>query len=152
MGVQRGTHALQFLKKWRGARLYLVDRWENVPSNLYVDIANIQNVEMEKIKSGMVEKLAEEFEFEDRNSKLFYSNPKIDTHIQNGNHNRHRYVVLPMWSQEAAETIPDGTLDFVYLDARHDFGGVFADLKSWWPKLRRGGTGIRMFKQEFKKF
>ncbi len=34
----------------------------------------------------------------------------------------------------------DQSLDFVYLDARHDFQGVFSDLIAWWPKLRIGGV------------
>ena len=29
--------------------------------------------------------------------------------------------------------------DFVYLDARHDYKGVLADLNAFWPLLRRGG-------------
>ena len=32
-----------------------------------------------------------------------------------------------------------GAYDFVYLDARHDYKGVVADLNAYWPLLRRGG-------------
>ena len=45
----------------------------------------------------------------------------------------------PAWSADAAKTVPDDSLDFVYLDARHDFNGVFEDLSVWWPKLKMGG-------------
>jgi len=30
-------------------------------------------------------------------------------------------------------------LDYVYVDARHDYAGVKEDLEAWWPKLRKGG-------------
>jgi hypothetical protein len=35
--------------------------------------------------------------------------------------------------------VPDASLDYVYVDARHDYCGVKEDLEAWWPKLRRGG-------------
>eukprot|EP00392_Amoebophrya_sp_AT5.2_P007383 g7397.t1 len=31
---------------------------------------------------------------------------------------------------------PDGYFDFIYVDARHDYKGVFEDLELWWPKLK----------------
>ena len=33
----------------------------------------------------------------------------------------------------------DGYFDFIYVDARHDFKGVWEDLVAYWPKLRAGG-------------
>ena len=42
-------------------------------------------------------------------------------------------------SLDAARAFPDGSLDFVYLDAEHTYSGVRGDLEAWWPKLRRGG-------------
>lgn len=33
----------------------------------------------------------------------------------------------------------DEYFDFIYVDARHDFKGVYEDLITWWPKLRKGG-------------
>lgn len=44
-----------------------------------------------------------------------------------------------MLTSEAAELIPDGSLDFVYVDARHDYCGCLKDLETYWPKLRPGG-------------
>ena len=37
------------------------------------------------------------------------------------------------------EEVADGFFDFIYVDARHDFKGVYEDLVAWWPKLRAGG-------------
>jgi predicted O-methyltransferase YrrM len=44
-----------------------------------------------------------------------------------------------MYTSEAAKLIPDGSLDFVYVDARHDYCGCMQDLEMYWPKLRPGG-------------
>eukprot|EP00439_Symbiodinium_sp_Y106_P033459 s5242_g4.t1 len=50
-----------------------------------------------------------------------------------------RAEILNLDSAYAASQIADGELDFVYLDARHDFAGVVADIHAWWPKVRTGG-------------
>lgn len=42
-------------------------------------------------------------------------------------------------SVEAAKTIPDGSLDFVYLDGNHQRAFVDQDLATWTPKVRSGG-------------
>eukprot|EP00906_Rhabdomonas_costata_P024264 RCo034906 len=34
---------------------------------------------------------------------------------------------------------PDESLDWIYVDARHDYAGVSEDLRLYWPKLRKGG-------------
>jgi hypothetical protein len=30
-------------------------------------------------------------------------------------------------------------VDYVYVDARHDYCGALEDIAAWWPKLRPGG-------------
>jgi hypothetical protein len=42
-------------------------------------------------------------------------------------------------SLDAAATIPDGSLDFVYIDANHGEAFVRADLEAWVPKVKAGG-------------
>lgn len=42
-------------------------------------------------------------------------------------------------SMEALADIPDDSLDFVYIDACHDFDNVMMDLIGWNRKVRRGG-------------
>ena len=41
-------------------------------------------------------------------------------------------------SVAAAARFAESSLDFVYIDARHDYVGVTEDLRAWWPKLRPG--------------
>ena len=50
-----------------------------------------------------------------------------------------RAKVVRNFSLEASRLVPDGSLDFVYIDGRHDFAGVTEDLTAWWPKICPGG-------------
>lgn len=47
-------------------------------------------------------------------------------------------VFLRNFTSAAAPLIPD-PVDFVYVDARHDYCGVVEDLGLYWPKVRSGG-------------
>ncbi len=46
---------------------------------------------------------------------------------------------MPLFSVDAAKTFPDGSVDFVYIDANHSYTYVLADLEAWWPKIKSGG-------------
>ena len=50
-----------------------------------------------------------------------------------------RYTVHRDFSVQAASDFEDNTLDFVYVDARHDYAGALEDMVAWWPKLKDGG-------------
>jgi cephalosporin hydroxylase len=47
---------------------------------------------------------------------------------------------LRMSSLEAATTFDSESLDFVFLDAAHDFANVVADIEAWLPKVRPTGV------------
>lgn len=120
VGVQAGVHASSFLQGWKGSRLRLVDTWTppghaSESQMLYVDIANVRGGSAGKQHRAQCEvRLAEE--------------------LRTG-----RAEIVNLDSTVAAARIPDGELDFVYLDARHDFAGVVADIHAWWPKVKTGG-------------
>jgi hypothetical protein len=42
-------------------------------------------------------------------------------------------------SAAAARLFSDASLDWVHLDARHDYASVKADIEAWYPKIRSGG-------------
>ena len=42
-------------------------------------------------------------------------------------------------SWEAAKHYNDNTLDFVFIDAGHDYASVIKDLNAWYPKVKIGG-------------
>ena len=50
-----------------------------------------------------------------------------------------RSTIWRTTSVEAAARIPHHSLDFVYLDARHDFASVMEDLHAWFDKVRPRG-------------
>lgn len=117
VGVQAGVHASHLLQTWKGQRLRLVDKWTHQAGNqiFYVDIANLDGVHMrERHRAQCEERLANE--------------------LASG-----RAEIIQSDSVSAASKVQDGELDFVYLDARHDFSGVVADVHAWWPKVKIGG-------------
>jgi cephalosporin hydroxylase len=44
-----------------------------------------------------------------------------------------------MSSTDASSLFLDLTIDFVWIDADHNFSSVLADLEVWWPKVKLGG-------------
>ena len=50
-----------------------------------------------------------------------------------------RIKVIRGLSAEAAKLYKDDSLDFVFIDAGHDYPDVHADLEAWWPKVKSGG-------------
>ena len=50
-------------------------------------------------------------------------------------------VIIPIRSTSilAAEQFEDNSLDFVHIDASHEYDDVLNDIKSWYPKVKPGG-------------
>lgn len=51
----------------------------------------------------------------------------------------YNYHIYRMTSLEASCEIPDNLLDFIYIDASHEYEDVKLDLQCWYPKLIVGG-------------
>jgi predicted O-methyltransferase YrrM len=47
--------------------------------------------------------------------------------------------VVKMDSPTAVKNYKDNSLDFVFVDASHDYDSVIADLKAWYKKVKPGG-------------
>ena len=52
---------------------------------------------------------------------------------------KEHYTAVRLSSFEAARLYENMSLDFVFLDAAHDFANVRQDILCWLPKVRRGG-------------
>lgn len=50
-----------------------------------------------------------------------------------------RTDILKDYTTEAAKTVYDGSLDFVFIDADHGYEGCLRDIKAWDSKVREGG-------------
>lgn len=46
---------------------------------------------------------------------------------------------IRMTSEEASKMFADGSLDFAFIDAGHDYESVKNDISYWYPKVKSGG-------------
>jgi len=116
VGVRRGAYTFETLSGWQIAQLYVqVDLWQQ-QSN-YVDAANVKD--------------AKQLQF--MNDACSFGQQMK----QNGSVGE--IVQCKDFSTECAKLFPDASLDFVYVDARHDRKGVLEDMQVYWPKLKIGG-------------
>jgi Methyltransferase domain len=51
------------------------------------------------------------------------------------------YIIpVEMPSVQAAQSFADNSLDFVFIDAAHDYANVRADVRAWYPKVKKNGV------------
>jgi hypothetical protein len=112
VGVQNGNYSAWILHRWAGARLISVDPWAADEADAYVDVANVEQRRHEELYQSTNQRLAPFGE---------------------------RSEIWRMTGEAAAKHVGDASLDFVYLDARHDEASVADDLAIWEPKVRSGG-------------
>jgi len=112
IGVQRGQFSAHVLTDWTSCEYFLlVDPWEQQDES-YTDSANINNLEQDTNYRETIRRMA-------------FFGSVVD--------------IQRTTSKEASLHVPDESLDFVYVDARHDYCSVKEDLELWWPKVRAGG-------------
>jgi hypothetical protein len=112
VGVRVGRYSELLLSRWQGRLLISIDPWLEAPADEYVDHSNVP------------QKLQEEF-YERTRSRLAAFGARSE--------------IWRATSAEAATRVGDGDLDFVYIDARHDYDSVLEDLELWFAKVRPGG-------------
>lgn len=111
VGVYKGGFSKAILDLWNGERLYSVDAW-TFQSDVILDKSNVSDAEHMAAYNECIDVL-----------RPFGTRSKI----------------IRGFSETVATIFEDGSLDFVYLDARHDYRSVTADLEAWWPKIKAGG-------------
>jgi hypothetical protein len=112
VGVKIGRYSELLLLGWRGRKLLSIDPWLAADPDEYVDGSNVSQPEFEAFYAEARRRLAAHGE---------------------------RSEIWRLTSLAAAARVPDQSLDFVYIDARHDYESVMEDLAAWYDKVRPGG-------------
>ena len=111
IGVQQGVFSAWLLERWRGRRLVSVDAW---------------SVEIEEdLRNPRVTQAEHDRFFQIAQARLA---PYGD-----------RSEIWRTESVEAAARVAPASADFVYIDGRHDYKAVSADIAAWFPRIRPGG-------------
>jgi hypothetical protein len=119
VGVWRGDFSRRLLRRVRPRRLYLIDPWAYASDPRYGDAlygrggAGSQAA-MDQVHDQVVRRFAAD--------------------ISAG-----RVVILRQRSVDAATSLADGELDWVYIDGDHTHDQVLADLEAFLPKVKVGG-------------
>lgn len=108
IGVQEGFYSHKILSNSNLKTLYSVDVWNWLPDNEVGDT------------------LQEQHDY--RYLKTIMRLMEFGT----------RSVCLKRTSEQAVNFFKDNSLDFVYIDANHDYEGVRKDIEIWWPKAKSG--------------
>jgi len=59
--------------------------------------------------------------------------------FENTNMNRHKVIIMRMSSVEGAKQFEDESLDWVFIDANHEYKYIKENLEIWTPKVKSGG-------------
>jgi hypothetical protein len=110
VGVWAGTYAEKIATWGDFAMLHLVDPWKHQPD--YKDLVNVDDGEFQRVYEQVENK--------------FRGNPRIKIHRKA--------------SVEAAASFNNLSLDFVYIDANHEYSHTLDDMNAWFPKVRVGGV------------
>jgi len=117
VGVLTGRFTRHLLERMPDVHMLMVDRWEKPAADS--DYANSGD----ELAVRSQERFDDDY-FRARKATDFASN---------------RRSIWRMESTAAAAELPDGRIDFVFLDGDHSAAGVAADLAAWAPKVRDGG-------------
>lgn len=112
IGVLRGKTLFKLLDNAPGLTLFGVDQWRHLPESTEDGAEHYSKFDMRALAQDV------------KARALAYGE---------------RCRILHGDSVEMAAGIPDGSLDFVFIDAAHTTRAVLADIAAWKPKVRPGG-------------
>ena len=113
IGVKTGWFSEVILDRWKGRHLISIDPWMTDAPDNYVDVANVEQPQHDEFMKETQTRLARFGE---------------------------RSTIWRLTSTDAAPKVPHHSLDFVYIDARHDYASVLEDLDAWYDRVRPGGV------------
>ncbi len=117
IGVYLARLSRNLLARFDNLHLYMVDKWEPIPAESTAG----------KAGDGLVS-------LPPHNWHMVYACAIAVTAFA-----KDRTTVIRKDSVEAARDVPDGSLDFVFIDADHSYEGCIADLRAWIPKVSEKG-------------
>lgn len=109
VGSLYGEFAGRVISTWKGKQLILLDPWCKQPSDIYREPVNDCNWN-DAYRSCQL--------LQEKDSRI---------------------TLMRDYSPGAAAYFRDDSLDWVYIDGRHDHDAISSDLRAWWPKVKSGG-------------
>jgi predicted O-methyltransferase YrrM len=76
---------------------------------------------------------------EHQNDERITKNKLFETFLNNIEPVKEYIIPMRMRSDEACNHFKDESLDFVFIDANHEYEQVKKDLQLWYPKVKKGG-------------
>lgn len=117
IGIQRGRMTMKVLNRLSSIKkYYAIDPWLWYPS--YKEGVNERN--QERWNQEVMDSYFKEFK-------------------QNIRPWKNKVEILRMFSNEAHKHIPDGSLDFCFIDGNHAYEFVKEDIQLYLPKVKKGG-------------
>lgn len=110
IGVMFGHFAGAVLSLWNGKEYICVDLWNNQPTDVYKE-------QQSTVDYNAAYRAVMDLSARDR-----------------------RVRVVKDYSVNAAQKIPNDSLDWVFIDANHSYRAVLDDMDAWWSKVKPGGV------------
>lgn len=117
VGVERGYYSEVLCKANPDATIYGVDPWES----------------LEMCINNQPEKRTQNHSSQNRCNRIF-NEAKLRLSVYPN------YKFIKSYSIDAANQFADNSVDFVYIDANHEYTQVLNDLRIWERKIRPGGV------------
>ena len=155
VGVQLGHHAHHILQHWEKGVLFCVDPWREyglaTPEEMKAlrHFAQMDTIDLPtQVHQGHINTLGARLFAQSGGAYVDMANVSQDE--QDAIYTQATRLLLPfslkgraqiwrMTSAEAAQIWERLSLDFVYIDARHDYTSVINDLSAWTDKVKPGG-------------
>lgn len=113
LGIWKGRTFLHLLKSCPSLKLHGVDLWKPQPNN------------------------------DGPENYIDWSHEENEKHVRdNAEKFNDRAIIYKMWTHEAAQFIPDKSLDFIFIDADHSSESVRNDIEKWLDKIKNDGMII----------